>query len=71
MSICFNDENHSPKRERTNKSVIHLAGLRLMLVESDAQKAIDAIEAGRIDLARVYLSGVIDNMKMVYLKDVE
>lgn len=67
----FNDERHSPKRDRTNKSVIRLAGLRLMLVESDAMKAIEAIESGRIDLARVYLSGVIDNMKMVYLKDVE
>lgn len=68
--MSFNDEKHSPKN-RTNEAVIRLAGLRLMLVESDAQKAVDAIESGRIDLARVYLSGVIDNMKMVYLRDVE
>ena len=69
--MSFNDENHSPKRDRTNKSVIRLAGLRLMLVESDARQAIAAIESGRIDLARVYLSGVIENMQKVYLVDVE
>lgn len=69
--MSFNDEKHSPKRDRTNREVIRLAGLRLMLVESDALKAIEAIEQGRIDLARVYLSGVLDNMKMVYLRDVE
>lgn len=57
--------------KKTNSEVIRLAGLRLMLVEADAKKAIDAIESGRIDLARVYLSGVLDNTKMVFLKDVE
>lgn len=66
----FNDEAIPPK-EKTNKAVIRLAGLRLMLVESDARKAIDAIETGRIDLARVYLAGVVETMQKVYLKDVE
>lgn len=42
-----------------------------MLVEADARKAIDAIESGRIDLARVYMAGVIETMQGVYLKDVE
>lgn len=55
----------------TNSEVIRLAGLRLMLVEADARKAIDAIESGRIDLARVYLAGVVETMQAVYLKDVE
>lgn len=60
-----------PPLEKTNSAVIRLAGLKLMLVESDARKAIEAIEAGRIDMARVYLSGVIENLSGVYLRDVE
>lgn len=63
--------NTKPPLKKTNSEVIRLAGLRLMLVESDARKAIDAIESGRIDLARVYLSGVIESIQAVYLKDVE
>lgn len=57
--------------KKTNSEVIRVAGLRLMLVEADARKAIDAIESGRIDLARVYLSGVIETIQNIYLKDVE
>lgn len=60
-----------PPRIKTNSDVIRIAGLRLMLVESDARKAIDAIETGRIDLARVYLAGVVETMQTVYLEDVE
>lgn len=61
----------TPAREKTNSDVLRLAGLKLMLVEADARKAIDAIDSGRIDLARVYLAGVIENLGRVYLQDVE
>lgn len=61
----------TPAREKTNSDVLRLAGLKLMLVEADARKAIDAIDSGRIDLARVYLAGVIENLGRVCLRDVE
>lgn len=60
-----------PPLKKTNSEVIRLAGLNLMLVEADARKAIDAIESGRVDMARVYLAGVIENLGRVYLRDVE